>query len=180
MPPKETCKVVKRANERGARIHPRGCKVRTTVSATGAKTKVNKEGQIKRTAKTQNRAFKVIVRRTENANMRARLVWDTGAMLDTMSYEDADRLNLLEGRVRHPSSIQGAVGGGQSFEIRNVPLWVTLIPNTPATRIVSEEIYIHPPRLPGAPVSGTKNLLGTASIKKLSKVYKVKFKDINN
>eukprot|EP01043_Picozoa_sp_COSAG02_P008850 COSAG02_NODE_290_length_25531_cov_75.132392_18_plen_212_part_00 len=31
MPPKPTCKVVKREGQRGARIDPKGCKVRTTI-----------------------------------------------------------------------------------------------------------------------------------------------------
>eukprot|EP01046_Picozoa_sp_COSAG06_P039361 COSAG06_NODE_4639_length_4074_cov_12.037987_3_plen_66_part_01 len=35
MPPKPTCKVVKREGQRGARIDPKGCKVRTTKDAQG-------------------------------------------------------------------------------------------------------------------------------------------------
>ena len=51
MPPKPTCKVVKREGQRGARIDPKGCKVRTTKDAQGNKKKENKQGQqkIKRT-----------------------------------------------------------------------------------------------------------------------------------
>ena len=51
MPPKPTCKVVKREGQRGARIDPKGCKVRTTKDAQGNKKKQNKQGQekIKRT-----------------------------------------------------------------------------------------------------------------------------------
>jgi hypothetical protein len=37
MPPKPTCKVVKREGQRGARIDPKGCKVRTTKDAQGNK-----------------------------------------------------------------------------------------------------------------------------------------------
>ena len=36
MPPKPTCKVVKREGQRGARIDPKGCKVRTTKDAHNA------------------------------------------------------------------------------------------------------------------------------------------------
>ena len=35
MPPKPTCKVVKREGQRGARIDPKGCKVRTTKDTQG-------------------------------------------------------------------------------------------------------------------------------------------------
>ena len=51
MPPKPTCKVVKREGQRGARIDPKGCKVRKTKDAQGNKKKENKQGQqkIKRT-----------------------------------------------------------------------------------------------------------------------------------
>ena len=51
MPPKPTCKVVKREGQRGARIDPKGCKVRTTKDAQGNKKKETKQGneKIKRT-----------------------------------------------------------------------------------------------------------------------------------
>ena len=51
MPPKPTCKVVKREGERGARIDPKGCKVRTTKDTQGNKKKETKQGheKIKRT-----------------------------------------------------------------------------------------------------------------------------------
>ena len=44
MPPKPTCKVVKREGQRGARIDPKGCKVRTTKDAQGNKRQYNKHG----------------------------------------------------------------------------------------------------------------------------------------
>ena len=42
MPPKPTCKVVKREGQRGARIDPKGCKVRTTKDTQGNKRQYNK------------------------------------------------------------------------------------------------------------------------------------------
>ena len=45
MPPKPTCKVVKREGQRGARIDPKGCKVRTTKDAQGNKKKETKQDQ---------------------------------------------------------------------------------------------------------------------------------------
>ena len=47
MPPKPTCKVVKREGQRGARIDPKGCKVRTAKDAQGNKRQYNKQGQEK-------------------------------------------------------------------------------------------------------------------------------------
>ena len=47
MPPKPTCKVVKREGQRGARIDPKGCKVRTTKDAQGNKKKETKQGHEK-------------------------------------------------------------------------------------------------------------------------------------
>ena len=58
MPPKPTCKVVKREGQRGARIDPKGCKVRTTKDAQGNKRQYNKQGQEK---------FKIIELRNEYA-----------------------------------------------------------------------------------------------------------------
>ena len=54
MPPKPTCKVVKREGQRGARIDPKGCKVRTSVNAQGSKKTEDKRGQekIKRTTRS--------------------------------------------------------------------------------------------------------------------------------
>ena len=47
MPPKPTCKVVKREGQRGARIDPKGCKVRTTKDAQGNKRQYNKQETFK-------------------------------------------------------------------------------------------------------------------------------------
>ena len=44
---RKTCKVVKRAGQRGARIAPKGCKVRTDISADGTTTERNKAGETK-------------------------------------------------------------------------------------------------------------------------------------
>ena len=47
IPPKPTCKVVKRAGQTGARIYPKGGTVRTEKSVTGALTTRNKAGHTK-------------------------------------------------------------------------------------------------------------------------------------
>ena len=102
MPPKPTCKVVKREGQRGARIDPKGCKVRTTKDAQGNKKKENKQGQqkIKRTTtKTDMRlAFAGSPQRHLIANWNDRpqnfrsnykrnhnIVYDTGANITSMT-----------------------------------------------------------------------------------------------
>ena len=109
MPPKPTCKVVKREGQRGARIDPKGCKVRTTKDAQGNKKKENKQGQqkIKRTTtKTDMRlAFAGSPQRHLIANWNDRpqnfrsnykrnhnMVYDTGA---NMYYKCTDGENCL-------------------------------------------------------------------------------------
>ena len=61
MPPKPTCKVVKREGQRGARIDPKGCKVRTTKDAQGNKKKENKQGNEKIKRTTTNRDMRLAV-----------------------------------------------------------------------------------------------------------------------
>ena len=81
MPPKPTCKVVKRSNQKGARIHPKGCKVRTDVDAAlGTKTRTNKTGERKRKVVEGGREHQVTLARAPNANPNE---WVTGVIYDT-------------------------------------------------------------------------------------------------
>ena len=177
MPPKPACKAVKRtlSGQRGARIHPKGCTVRTTVNTTtGIKTRTNKAGQIKRKTKTTGDEFRVRVKSVPNSNVSVPMLWDTGAGIDTISHADAVKLNILN-RPHYPSAIEGAGDiVHNSFELRNVPLWVRLTTGTPSTRIVSRQLFITPGRR-----SHTSNVIGTPTIKQLSKVLlKVKFTEM--
>ena len=61
MPPKPTCKVVKREGQAGARIAPKGCEVRTEVSAAGVKVRRNKAGSVKLKLKTAERSMSLII-----------------------------------------------------------------------------------------------------------------------
>ena len=61
MPPKPTCKVVKREGQRGARIDPKGCKVRTTKDAQGNKKKETKQGNEKIKRTTTKREMRLAV-----------------------------------------------------------------------------------------------------------------------
>ena len=107
MPPKPTCKVVKREGQRGARIDPKGCKVRTTKDTQGNKRQYNKRGEEKITLKTTGNEMRLVVagarqhstvRNWGNRTMRQRAEWrdrhkmiyDTGAQVTSMSREMCD------------------------------------------------------------------------------------------
>ena len=110
MPTQPTCKVVKREGQRGARIDPKGCKVRTTKDTQGNKRQYNKRGEEKITLKTTSNEMRLVVagarqhstvRNWGNRTMRQRAEWrdrhkmiyDTGAQLTSMSREMCDRLH---------------------------------------------------------------------------------------
>ena len=61
MPPKPTCKVVKREGQRGARIDPKGCTVRTEKSADGSMTTRNKADETKIKVKTTKNRFTLAI-----------------------------------------------------------------------------------------------------------------------
>ena len=113
MPTQPTCKVVKREGERGARIDPKGCKVRTTKDTQGNKRQYNKRGEEKITLKTTSNEMRLpvvvagarqhsTVRNWGNRTMRQRAEWrdrhkmiyDTGAQVTSMSREMCDRLRI--------------------------------------------------------------------------------------
>ena len=109
MPPKPTCKVVKIEGQRGARIDPKGCKVRTTKDAQGNKRQYNKQGQEKfKITEIRNehavtiagsRQYATVVRHwktTTGPNAMSvaqkgafkrnhKMIYDTGATMTTMS-----------------------------------------------------------------------------------------------
>ena len=106
-----TCKVVKRDGQKGARIDPKGCKVRTTKSQSGVLRKYNKQGERKITLKTRKKAKRLAVAGTRqhstvtgwrNKTVEQRTDWkedknmiyDTGAQVTTMSRELANRLQI--------------------------------------------------------------------------------------
>ena len=102
MPPKPTCRVVKRAGQTGARIDPKGCTVRTEKSITGKLTTKNKAGQTKIKTKQYSNQFTLTIcgagqqsvpngwlMRTDNskANYKEdhKILYDTGAQVALMS-----------------------------------------------------------------------------------------------
>ena len=61
-PIRPTCKAVLRPNERGARVHPRGCRVRYRVQPNGKIRKVSKAtGQLKPEKQTVERRLIIIM-----------------------------------------------------------------------------------------------------------------------
>ena len=175
MPPKPTCKAVKVIGQKGARIHPKGCQIRTTVNTTtGTKTKTNKAGQQKIKAKTDEDEFYVRIKSTDNPTpgVSVPMMWDTGASMDSICYADAVKLGIQNTR-RIPFVLETPGGEVHSYAFENVPLRVRLRPNTPDVQIISRQLFIQPGRR-----TTSSNLLGTASMKQLASVFKVEFKDM--
>ena len=98
MPPKPTCKVVLRPKTRtdkgGARIHPKGCQVRTDVKADGTKITKNKAGQRKYKKKETGNTHFIFAARLPNTPREnwVKMVYDTGAQTTLMSGADATKL----------------------------------------------------------------------------------------
>jgi hypothetical protein len=187
MPQKPTCKVVKRQGQTGARIDPKGCKVRSEKDAAGTVTTTNKQGQRKHKVRELNRDHFLFIsgKKPSQATVRSnwnnktpaqkatfgaahRILYDTGAMGTLMTRtllrklgENPDRTN----NIAH-TMMSGATGGPVSTKIlKNVTYWV-LIGKTEWVKI-KDDVMV---------ASGTHNLFGTSAIRQLGNKYKVKFK----
>ena len=177
MPPK-TCEVVTKPNQRGARIHPRGCKVRRVQQADGSIKKYNKEGKEK--AKItyahdrhgRNIAYVwVAVSHPNTGNVQhargVRMTWDTGATSTMMRYEDAEAwgvINQPNGRARPFNQSRSLDARGTMSQVRvykDVPFVVKWRNIEEAVR---DDILVHPPPVDGA------NLLGTRTMRKLKQL----------
>ena len=125
MPPKPTCKVVKRAGQRGARIHPKGCTVRTNVDVgAGTKVRTNKAGEQKRKVVVRGREHEVTLARAPNANPNEwvrGVIYDTGATDFGFSQEAATKLGYPQARVLREGSpviISGTGGRYAGMRLR--------------------------------------------------------------
>ena len=204
MPPKPTCKVVKREGQRGARIDPKGCKVRTTKDAQGNKRQYNKQGQEKfKITEIRNehavtiagsRQYATVVRHwktTTGPNAMSvaqkgafkrnhKMIYDTGATMTTMSRSMLRKIGENPNRtnnVRYTTS-QGAIGPVVQTKVLNDVVFYVLIH--------SSGQHVHTGPLPQEWVkikvdvavmdSDVANLLGTTSIRQLKSRLKVKFK----
>lgn len=179
MPPRPTCKVVKKPNETGARIYPRGCKVRRVQQADGSIKKYNKQGQEKAKIRYaigdpmgRNIAYVWLAIDYPNAGnvehtRGVHMIWDTGATITLMKYADAEAWGLIRkpnGRLRAFSDAHSQNAHGEVSRVRiykNVPFTIKW-GNVEET--VRDDIMVHSP-----PVVGS-NLLGTKTMRKLKRL----------
>ena len=195
MPPKPTCKVVIREGQRGARIDPKGCKVRTSVNAQGSKKKEDKRGQekIKRTTRSgkmqlalaghRQRQFindwnnkPAAVRHQYKQNHH--ILYDTGANMSTMTANTLRHIGYNPDRQNNVSSTNVTDASGNVTQrkiLNNVVFYVLLKSdkNREGNRTrqwisVNDNVTVVPNNAP--------NLLGTTAIKQLGNRFKVKYK----
>jgi hypothetical protein len=195
MPPKPTCKVVKREGQRGARIDPKGCKVRTSVNAQGSKTKEDKQGQekIKRTTRSGKMQLAVAGNRQRHfinnwndkpAAVRSQykqnhhILYDTGANMTTMTPNTLRHIGYNPDRQSNVSSTNVSDASGNVTQrkiLNNVVFYVLLKSdkNREGNRTrqwisLNDNVVVVPNNAP--------NLLGTTAIRQLKNRFKVKFK----
>ena len=186
---KKTCKVVKRAGQRGARIAPKGCKVRTDISADGTTTRRNKAGETKIKRTVGDNAFFMTVaganqqsvingwvsrsaasKRTYKATHK--MLYDTGAQVTLMSRALCEKLGIKWKRKTNVSSqiIQG-VGGSETLKIlHDVEFYLQIDSRSNQWTKVTADIYVH------VVDNITSNLLGVDSIRQIKRLN-VKFRD---
>ena len=163
---KPTCKAVKRPGQRGARIHPKGCKIRSTVQGDGTIQRTNKRGQPKQKVKATTRNFKVTVSRNNHSKQ---FIWDTGAMTTSINYKLAKRWKLLSARNQ-------PAGPHERIQLINADKSITngyLFPNVQMRVRVQGKTYTV--TAPVAVKPRALYLLGVSTINKLTQVN-VKFR----
>ena len=193
MPPKPTCKVVKRAGQKGARIAPKGCVVRTDEDAAGVKVRKNKAGKVKVTqrVRTDKVDFRLMVSYSPKFPERAKtngvltgedrarygrkhnMLYDTGAQMTLMNRALLTRLSIpgVEKKEREAldSSVQGVTGSQKVKILKSVTFHVLVSENPDRWEKVTDDISVSY----GDEVS-TSNLLGVSAIRQLN-MLKVKF-----
>ena len=130
-----TCKAVTRPNQRGARVHPKGCKIRYKVQGGGEIRKVAKSAPgVLKPAKQ-----KIIIEGVNHFRFQVRVrnspvstfMWDTGASYTSMSQWTARRLRILGvnntpiGGFKWSGSHQTQIANGTLVSVKridNVPL----------------------------------------------------------
>jgi hypothetical protein len=94
-----TCKAVTRPNQRGARIHPKGCKVRYKVQpGSGYIRKVAKANPgvlkpFKRSIEVKGGHFRFLIRIGNSAH--SKFMWDSGATYTSINQKTARSLGIL-------------------------------------------------------------------------------------
>ena len=94
-----TCKAVTRPNQRGARVHPKGCKVRYKVQpGSGYIRKVAKANPgvlkpFKRSIEVKGGHFRFLIRIGNSAH--SKFMWDSGATYTSINQKTARSLGIL-------------------------------------------------------------------------------------
>lgn len=169
-----TCKVVTRPNGGGARIHPRGCKVRSRVQADNS---VRKEAKATGLIKPVKRTF-IEVGDNHYLMMRApngrtnRMMWDTGATYTSISTATAKRLGLLTPRTNQVAAGFTAGPGDYTTIADGTLLRVRSVLNVPLrVQRTGELVHGRVNIMPGNATS----LLGNSHIRQI-KTMKIKFR----
>ena len=120
---RSTCKVVLRLDQRGARIYPRGCKVRSRVDTAGQKKRYSKTGTVKLTKVSLTRRLFVNIKAGGGNDALPALpsscipfIWNTGAPDTHMCRADADLLGITAPAYGEPlQTATGKLVPGQSM-----------------------------------------------------------------
>ena len=186
---KPTCKVVKRAGQRGARIAPRGCKVRTDIDADGRKTRRNKAGETKIKLVELDRKFILAVagpkqqsvingweqrspQSKRNYKEDNHMLYDTGAMVTLMSRALLQRLGINWKRTTntYTTNISGVGGDQQTKVLVGVEFYIQIDWFTNQWTKVKADIHVMPTD------DNTSRLLGVDVIRQLTRLT-VKFRE---
>ena len=186
---KKTCKVVKREGQRGARIAPKGCKVRTDISADGTTTRRNKAGETKIKRTVGDNAFFMTVaganqqsvingwvdrstasKRTYKATHK--MLYDTGAQVTLMSRALCEKLGIKWRRKTNVSSqVIHGVGGSETLKIlHDVEFYLQIDSRSNQWTKVTADINVK------REDNSTSNLLGIDTIRQIKRLN-VKFRD---
>ena len=186
---KKTCKVVKRVGQQGARIAPKGCKVRTEISADGATTRRNKAGETKIKRTVGDKTFFMTVaganqqsvingwvsRSTESKRTYKathKMLYDTGAQVTLMSRALCEKLGIKWRRKTNVSSqVIHGVGGSETLKIlHDVEFYLQIDSRSNQWTKVTADINVK------VEDNSTSNLLGIDSIRQIKRLN-VKFRD---
>ena len=165
MPPKPTCKAVLKAGQRGVRVYPKGCKVRTTVAADGTKKQVNKKGKTKRKVKVTAESFYIGLYNSNHTKGPVSMVYDTGAVTTSLTPADLRVLGYNPDRttgIKYMEFIDANNNVTKNKVLKGCRLSVKIASNDFVS--ISVDIVVAP-----------TNLLGMSAIKQLKRL-KVKFK----
>ena len=171
-----TCRAVVRASGGGARIHPRGCRVRYRVQGDGSIRKIAKAtGQMKPTKQTVElhggEQFDLNLKKPNGNFPQTSFLWDTGASYTSMGEPVAKRMRLLKlnGEIAQGLSfgpnVNIVIADGTQMSVRsilNAPLEIVR-----TGEVVRGMVIILP---------GGSSLFGVSHIRNV-KTLKVKFRD---